>query len=97
MWPIVIVLKKKQYQKNHQCGVFFLLNINQTHSLCLHVPAMGEWQVSQLSIVVSLGQKAAGQDFRLCVRVCVRAWGITYVVGYWISLDSHTHNRNNNF
>lgn len=99
MWPIVIVLKKKKNstRKIINVGFFFLLNINQTHSLCLHVPAMGEWQVSQLSIVVSLGQKAAGQDFRLCVRVCVRAWGITHVVGYWISLDSHTHNRNNNF
>lgn len=27
--------------------------------------------MSQLSIVVSLGQKAAGQDFRLCVGGCL--------------------------
>lgn len=43
MWPIVIVLKKKNStRKIINVGFFFLLNINQTHSLCLHVPAMGE-------------------------------------------------------
>lgn len=44
MWPIVIVLKKKKNstRKIINVGFFFLLNINQTHSLCLPVPAMGE-------------------------------------------------------